>query len=142
MKKVIILSFILCILSTSCFYYLNNLYNTKIKNEFDKGTYYIVEGTYRILKQSLEKDSINWGKGTKNTKNYQYAFLNINEFKNILKKREIDFYYIYLSKITVDLEKLYNLKDLIGLDYKDYEQKFKKITERIDKNIKMIEGAL
>ena len=133
MKKMLIVVIIMFVASISLFIYVYNIYNVKTSNDFNKNNYYILKGTYNILKETIEQSASSWGKGERFTKKTKYVELNIDSLKNELIDREYDLYYQKTAKCITIMEDLLSTKELIGEDYETFERKYNKITKKAEK---------
>ncbi|MEG0266255.1 MAG: hypothetical protein RR659_01250 [Bacilli bacterium] len=140
MKKLIFPIILFLISSFLLYSVINKVYLIDYnKNEQDKDTYYLLQGTYKILDELYIEEQKLWGKNEDSraaTYTYKYINSNINELSNKLKLRESDLYNLKASLVLTNLSNLYQLKDMVGKDQKSFKIKYDIITKKIKYNLK------
>ena len=145
-KLLIILLFIFSIGSFIFVNYKINSLDYK-ENVEDKDLYILMNGTKEIIYDLLDEEKLVWGKSNDTKKRYdkwKYIEHNLNEIGGKLKNREEDLLNLKASLFLDDLNNLYNLKLLVGLDLNEFNEGYDKLKKNSDKHskdlLKLVEG--
>jgi hypothetical protein len=106
-----------------------------------------MNGTKEIIYDLLDEEKLVWGKSNDTKKRYdkwKYIEHNLNEIGGKLKNREEDLLNLKASLFLDDLNNLYNLKLLVGLDLNEFNEGYDKLKKDADKHskdlLKLVEG--